>query len=32
MSYLRNNGIITEKEYVGKTLDEAIIIIHIDIM
>ena len=23
MSYLRHNGIITEKEYVGKTLDEA---------
>lgn len=24
MSYLRDNGIITEKQYVGKTLDEAI--------
>jgi len=23
MSYLRDNGIITEKQYVGKTLDEA---------
>ena len=23
MSYLRHNGIITEKEYVGKTLEEA---------
>jgi phosphosulfolactate synthase (CoM biosynthesis protein A) len=23
MSYLRDNGIITEKEYVGKTMDEA---------
>jgi len=23
MSYLRDNGIITENQYVGKTLDEA---------
>ena len=23
MSYLRDNGIITERQYVGKTLDEA---------
>jgi phosphosulfolactate synthase (CoM biosynthesis protein A) len=23
MSYLRNSGIITEKEYVGKTFEEA---------
>jgi hypothetical protein len=23
MAYLRNNGIITEKEYVGKSLEEA---------
>lgn len=23
MSYLRDNGIITEKQYIGKTLDEA---------
>lgn len=24
MSYLRNNGIITERDYKGKTLQEAI--------
>ena len=23
MSYLRDNGIITERQYVGKTIDEA---------
>jgi hypothetical protein len=23
MSYLRDNGIITEKQYLGKTLEEA---------
>ncbi len=23
MSYLRDNGIITEKQYIGKTLEEA---------
>ena len=23
MAYLRNNGIISQSEYVGKTLDEA---------
>ena len=23
MSYLRDNGIITERQYVGKTLEEA---------
>lgn len=23
MSYLRNNGVISKEEYVGKTIDEA---------
>ena len=23
MSYLRDNGIITERQYIGKTIDEA---------